>query len=305
MKHIRRYTVSAAVVTAALVAFGCSAPKGTGATASRHDAGLSLTPDPPNASTQLAVVLDLPGVDPGRCEYVWQRNGSVISGASGPNLPPDQFHKGDLIKVEVQVPDAAKGKPPLTAETQVADSPPVVVSASIMLANTAGSPLLQAHAEAQDADGETVTHDYTWFKNDSRIDGASGDALPVTGLTPSDLITVEVVARAGGVASVPRRSEAFSLDNRPPQFSAAPAALSPGQAVLRYQAAATDPDGDAITFELVEAPPGMTITPAGAIEWSSFGDARKGDYKVTLRAVDTKGGSSTQSFVIRASVTKQ
>ncbi len=305
MFHPRSTALSATVITVALVAFGCSGTKSTGATAGRHDAGISLTPDPPTVSTQLSAVIDLPGVDPARCAYVWSSNGDPIAGATTPSLGPDRFHKGDRIAVEVRLPDGDPAKP-LTAETQVADAMPVVLNASIMLDNTAAGPMLQVHAEAQDADGETVTLKYRWFKNGAALSDASNATLAATGLTPTDQVVVEVVAQAAGVESAPRRSEPFSLDNRAPQFSGAPAALSPGQPVLRYQAAATDPDGDPIQFELVEAPAGMTITKEGAMEWPApAGDPRSGEYKVTLRVSDNKGGSSTQSFVIRVDTTKK
>ena len=42
------------------------------------------------------------------------------------------------------------------------------------------------------------------------------------------------------------------------------------------------------------------------MEWPApAGDPRQGEYKVTLKATDTKGGSATQSFVIRVSTTTQ
>lgn len=279
---------------------GCSGAKHSASAtpaAGQHDEGIALTPDPPTVRTQLAVVLDRQGLDPGRCTFVWQRNGMVIGDAHGPELMPGQFQKGDELRVEV-TPPADAGGTPLTASTTVADSPPVLMSTQLVPVDNGAR--LQAHPDGSDPDGDAVSYRYRWFKNDQPIAGATQDQIAMSGFQRSDRISVEVVAVAARLESEHLKSEAFAFDNHPPQFTAAPTALSPGQSVLRYQAAASDPDGDPLHWELAEAPAGMTIDGAGAITWTPGSSPREaGEYAVKLRVTDGKGGEATQAFAIK------
>lgn len=299
-----RHRFAGAVLVAAVLAAGCSRSSGdTAGAVGRHDDGIRLTPDPPTVRTQLAVVLDVPNIDPRRCSYVWQRNGEAIAEATGASLTPDRFRKQDRVSVEVGIPGANGGAArTLRAETRVADSAPVVMGVQLALDNTGSSPVLHAHPDCQDPDGDELSYQFRWFRNGAAIDNASDSVLTLGALTPSDRITVEVVAEADRLSSAPVRSEAFAFDNRPPLFTAPPTALTPGQAELRYQALASDPDGDALHYELVEAPAGMTMGTDGIMVWPAPANGpRQGEYTVRLRVKDGKGGEATQAFVIRMS----
>ena len=58
-----------------------------------------------------------------------------------------------------------------------------------------------------------------------------------------------------------------------------------------------DPDGDPVTFELAQAPAGMTITPGGAIEWKFPTDPNgPKNFHVVLKVTDSKGGEATQTI---------
>ena len=68
--------------------------------------------------------------------------------------------------------------------------------------------------------------------------------------------------------------------------------------LYRYQAAAFDPDGDPIRYDLADAPGGMLQNPVtGEIIWAPTVD-QIGLNSVTVRASDSQGGSATQSFRI-------
>ena len=269
--------------------------------ASAHDVGVRLSPDPASVGSELAVEVEIAGVDPGQCRYTWRRNGQPIPGASESVLTPTHFAKGDRIQVEVLIP--ARGdrtEQTLSAESRIVDSAPTVLSARLVLNASAAGTSLQVHPECSDPDGDAITCTYTWLRNGQRIEGATDSTLSVSGFSRSDKIVAEVVALAGGMASPARASEEFQLDNRPPAFSSQPVGLAPGELAFRYQALATDPDGDALSYELLQAPTGMTIGPTGALEWvlpkSGAGPA---EYAVRIRAVDAKGGEATQDFTLR------
>jgi hypothetical protein len=71
------------------------------------------------------------------------------------------------------------------------------------------------------------------------------------------------------------------------------------QAVYRidpyfYQVVATDADGDALTYALLTAPPGMTIdADTGLITWAQLAS---GDHLVTVQVKDELGASDTQVY---------
>src|SRR5262249_3020654 len=88
------------------------------------------------------------------------------------------------------------------------------------------------------------------------------------------------------------------LPNRPPDItSSAPTTASVGQ-LLRYDAKATDPDGDALLFDLVVKPVGMAVHPStGTVVWSPTPD-QEGARDIILRVQDGRGGIALQSFQV-------
>lgn len=71
--------------------------------------------------------------------------------------------------------------------------------------------------------------------------------------------------------------------------------------LLRYEATATDPDGDPISFSLEAGPGGMLFDEAtGVAVWAPMPE-QIGDNAVTLRASDGRGGYAEQGFTIRVS----
>ena len=89
-----------------------------------------------------------------------------------------------------------------------------------------------------------------------------------------------------------------AVANRGPVFSSV-ARLDASIGVLyRYQARATDADGDPLFFDLAEAPVGMTVDPAsGVVLWTPRA-TDIGSRQVVLRASDALGGVALQSFQV-------
>ncbi|AFY50369.1 RHS repeat-associated core domain protein [Nostoc sp. PCC 7524] len=93
-------------------------------------------------------------------------------------------------------------------------------------------------------------------------------------------------------------------DNNAPIFTSTPPADAQPQVgkVFQYQATAIDPDGDAISFELVNAPTGVTISTTGLLNWTpvanQLGDASGGLrlHTFQIKVKDHKGGESLQTI---------
>ena len=64
----------------------------------------------------------------------------------------------------------------------------------------------------------------------------------------------------------------------------------------RYNAQATDPDGDVVLWQLTDAPTGMSLDPeTGTLRWQPTAD-QIGRHTVSLQAIDAQGAFSGQSF---------
>ncbi len=301
-RHVRNAHGILAVVALCAALTGCSGRSVGGGSVAGD--GVFVAPSPAILSTQLTAVVQSPGTDPAGCTYRWYRNDAPIPGAEAPTLDPGQFVKGDEIAVEVTFPgiDGAPGRT-VRARTRIEDAPPVVRDVRIAADPAAGGADLDAIAEGHDPDGDDATLSYRWLRNGAPIEGATGPRLQAAQFARGDHVVVEVTAHSGKQSSTPLRSPAFGLENRAPVFTARPTPLAAGDGTRRYQATAVDPDGDVVRYELVRAPAGMVISPEGVLDWTRPGNApAQGEYPVTIRATDAKGGQATQEFTIRLSI---
>jgi choice-of-anchor A domain-containing protein/RHS repeat-associated protein len=119
------------------------------------------------------------------------------------------------------------------------------------------------------------------------------------------IYTVEIVVKdsLGAEAIQTLALPVNEPSNTPPQITS-----TPGTSVLvaqqyRYQLVATDSDGDPIRFELgTQKPNGMTIDSAGLVQWTPATQQVGQIFEVEVRAVDSRGAISTQSFSIAVNI---
>jgi hypothetical protein len=138
------------------------------------------------------------------------------------------------------------------------------------------------------------------LRNGALMEAETGPSLPMDSLALGDQVAVEVVASDGESESPPVRGESAPLQNRPPRFTSQPVAPGPADSEFRYRAVASDQDQDPLRYELVSGPSGMAVNPDGNVIWTvPAGAGRRGEYAVTIRAADSKGGAATQQFTIR------
>ncbi|MFN0038823.1 MAG: tandem-95 repeat protein, partial [Burkholderiales bacterium] len=91
---------------------------------------------------------------------------------------------------------------------------------------------------------------------------------------------------------------AMAYPNTAPVFSSVPVTSTAAGSAYQYQAAATDPDGSAVTYVLLDGPQGSTLNSAtGLLTWSPT-SVSKAEQSIVLRAYDTRGGFATQAFMI-------
>lgn len=84
--------------------------------------------------------------------------------------------------------------------------------------------------------------------------------------------------------------------NEPPVITSSPSFVALVGGGYQYPVTAVDPDGQSLTFSLLEQPAGMTIVPAtGLVTWAPLA-GQIGQHRVTVAAVDPLGAGGTQSY---------
>src|SRR5207253_746814 len=156
---------------------------------------------------------------------------------------------------------------------------------------------------AQDPDNNTLSYSFTSsVPSGMTINGSTGVIswpAPSTFGTP---ITVQVSDGQGGTAT---QTFSITFSGQPPAnqlpviTSSPPLTATVGQVYI-YNAAGTDPDGDPITWKLLQAPAGMSVSAdRGTIRWTPAA-SQDGNQAVTLEVLDAQGGAATQTWTIRA-----
>jgi RHS repeat-associated protein len=165
---------------------------------------------------------------------------------------------------------------------------------------TPGVPYTYA-ATATDPDHDPLTFTLLAGPQGMNVDAASGAVTwaPQQDDLGTHSVTLQVADGHGGTD---RQQFAVAVTaappNRPPVFTSTPVVDATVNTAYSYPAAATDPDGDPLTFTVISGPQGLSIDPAtGLVTWAPT-VAQLGTDAVTLRVDDGKGGTATQTYVI-------
>jgi RHS repeat-associated protein len=131
--------------------------------------------------------------------------------------------------------------------------------------------------------------------------GMTIDDDGVINWTPDELgdYLVTVLAsdgRSGSDSQSFTASVTSQLTNSAPRFTTTPPQATVAGTLFTYDAKVADIDGDAVQFILDDAPAGMSLDPeTGTLRWQTT-ESLRGDFSVTLRAIDPYGAEAIQSF---------
>ncbi|MEM1263492.1 MAG: Ig-like domain-containing protein [Pseudomonadota bacterium] len=151
-----------------------------------------------------------------------------------------------------------------------------------------------------DIDGDALTFTVTSGPSNGSLSGTAPNLTytPTSGFSGSDAFTF--VANDGTADSAAATVDIVVTDvNMAPMFTSTPPTTATAGVAFAYDAAASDPDGDTLTYALLAAPAGMTIdTQTGRIDWlPTVG----GTFGVSVTATDPSGEFDTQTFSVNVS----
>jgi YD repeat-containing protein len=158
----------------------------------------------------------------------------------------------------------------------------------------------QYHATAIDPDGDTLTYQLVNAPNNVTIDAATGliSWTPTSTNLGEREFQVKVTDGKGGEALQELNFNVIqAAPNNAPIITSNPPTKARVNNTYVYQVGAEDLDGDPLSFNLTDAPDGMTIDARGRITWNPAA-SQLGSHRVEVTVADGQGGSATQSFTL-------
>ena len=274
------------ILLMALIIAGCSgedtfAPKpGAGTPAvSQEIASTKVTITPDNATSESVFTLNADASLLSNAIIDWYINGEIKGAVGITRFSSSDIIKGDIIKAVV----TKNSKEYFSNEISILNTPPRINRAEMFPALPKTGDPLSVEVNAQDVDGDTIYYTYKWTLNGKQL---SDENYLRTELKRDDMIVVEIIP----YDSDDTGSKIFvknKVFNSPPIVSENNPSLD-GK-TYTYQLKATDPDGDVLTYKVVEGPEDMSIDPSGLITWlvdpKNIG---RNEFKVSVN--DNNGG---------------
>jgi putative Ig domain-containing protein len=261
----------------------------------------AIVPTEASAADALAVEVHADDADNDRLTmtYEWYRNGEQVPELHESNVPAGTFARGDRIHAIVNVSDRLHQVSLQTNEIAIANAPPRVDQVGIAPLHPTGLDLIEAKVTGHDADSDDFTYDYRWIKNGQPVPGVNGSRLPPGTVKRGDQLAVEVVARDSEGFGPSVACPPITIQNASPAINSQPNYELGASGHYSYDVAAKDPDGDEpLRYELLEAPPGMTVdVTSGHVTWDVPANA-KGTYQIELAVSDGYGGQTLQHYAL-------
>lgn len=259
---------------------------------------VQIIPNPPTLEVPLSLAVD--AIDPERApvtfRYQWYVNDVPLAGATQGTLDSGLVKRGDRVAVEVVASDGKNDSKPFRLQpSTIVNTPPVVSRAAVEPEHIPLGEKLKAKVEVRDPDQDEISLVYRWKRNGDVFKEGPEDTLDTVGLKSGDLLQVEIIARDPQSQGKAVLSLPAIVSNGAPSIVSRPRTdIVEGR--YEYLVQATDPDGEAVTYRLETAPPGMQINiHSGLITWQSTA-GQVGRHQVKVVVQDQQGATSFQEF---------
>lgn len=261
-------------------------------TAAKQSAELVLLPENPTPNDFLLAVFR---GGTGKVTFSWDKNGEVLEGEELDRLDVKYLSKGAVITVTVN--NAGKSH---SASATIGNLPPTVRQVSLKNPVIYRGVDIELIASGDDVDNDEVSFLYNWFRDGVLIDGVDGSVLPGDQFRRDEMISFRVIPFDGVEEGTPYDGMPITIPNAPPVFVSTPPLQFLAE-TYTYQAQATDPDDDEITYALENPPQGMKIdSKNGQINWP-FADLSAGEYRINIVAIDSQGLKAYQEYSLTMS----
>ena len=262
---------------------------------------VQLIPNPPTLAAPLSLAVDAidPEAAPVSFRFQWYVNDALLPTATNATLDPGQLKRGDRVAVEVVASDGKLESVPFRlTPVLIGNTPPIVSLAMVEPEQVPFGEPLRAKVEVRDPDGDEVALSYRWKRNGLVYKEGTENTLDTTGLKLGDHLQVEVLARDEHDEAKPVLSKPSIVSNGAPRITSHPG-LVPDGGQFEYQVIAQDPEGDALTYALESAPPGMQIDKiTGRVVWPITAES-VGVHKVRIVVSDSNGMTAFQEFELK------
>jgi large repetitive protein len=248
---------------------------------------------------------DLKGSDADNDAIVWSLNqaplGMLIDAQTGAlRWQPTEDQIG-THEVTVQVADTygALSTQTFTLKVTGINAPPEIVS----VPPTRGA-IGQGYSYkvvATDPEKDTLTFNLGQKPAGMTINAQTGvlSWKPAANQVGTHTVEIQVIDAEGAVGVQTYKIEVGTTAiNLAPEITSIPGLFADTTGDYQYQVQARDPEGDAITYQLLEAPQGMTIDPlTGLVNWDA---PQTGTHQVVVGAIDPNGLGTAQAFTLNA-----
>lgn len=169
------------------------------------------------------------------------------------------------------------------------NSPPLISSISILPEKPTQESEINLFIQSHDPEGDPVTFQYRWIRNDEEIPGANDSSLKSGSFKKGDLIKARVVPSDGKVDGIPVLSSAVKILNSSPVIQGA--SIEPkvayGTDRLKANVKSSDPDGDIIYYTYQWEKNGVVLNEERG-EYLERGRFKRGDSIVVIVTPDDR-----------------
>lgn len=186
----------------------------------------------------------------------------------------------------------------LSVVESLANRPPHFTSLPALQAGV-GS-LYSYRAEARDPEGQTLLFTLLEGPAGMSLEDESGQVSWGRAVPGEHAVSIEVRDPEGSFAVQTFLLAVGSTPSNPsgPRITTSPGVEAIVGLLYLYQPVASDPDGDPLSFELIQGPEGLQLDPVtGRLEWTPGLD-QAGSHPVEFAVEDGRGGQSRQAFTV-------
>ena len=184
------------------------------------------------------------------------------------------------------------------------NAPPVITSVQLLPANPHIGNDLNVIVQCQDPDGDPISYEYQWFRNDQEIYGEKSALLKTGNFRKGDTIRVRISASDGKSTGEPVLSSPVRVLNSPPLIEEVliEPRLAHGTDQLKAVVKAIDRDGDPIYYLYQWELNGVAL-PEEKEETLGQGRSKKGDSVTVVVTPDDREvlGPPKRSELVRIS----